>query len=173
MKKFCVILSIVAIFVMLIFGTTYKQTNKDYLRIHIRANSNAQVDQIVKYEIKDKVVNLMTPLVANCESFEQVKECFENSLSDIDNVCNTILKSKGYSYVAKSKLAVEEFPTRSYNGFVLENGFYDAVIVELGEAKGDNWWCVLYPPLCFTNACTGSNVVYKSRILDLINSFKK
>jgi len=173
MKKVIVIVSVIAMVVLLIFGTTYKQVNKDYLRIHIRANSNTQIDQLVKYEIKDSVVQLMTPKVANCESFEDVKDCFEENLSVIDNLCNNILKAKGFNYVAKSKLATEEFPTRTYNGYTLENGFYDAVIIELGEAKGDNWWCVLYPPLCFTNACTGKNVVYKSRILDLINGFKK
>ena len=93
-----------------------------------------------------------------------------NNLSLIDNVANSILKRNGFSYVAKSKLAVEEFPTRSYNGFVLEEGIYDALIVELGEAKGDNWWCVIYPPLCFTSTNTGSNVVYKSRILEMIKN---
>ena len=158
---------------IVIFGTTYKQVNSDYLRIHIRANSNAEVDQLVKYKIKDAVVDALIPYVAECNSFEEVKIMIKEKLYLVDNVANTVLKQNGFNYEAKSKLAEEEFPTRSYNNFVLEAGYYDAIIVELGEAKGDNWWCVVYPPLCFTSSNSGSNVVYKSRIIDMIKNFKK
>ena len=64
----------------------------------------------------------------------------------------------------------EKFPTRVYGEFTLESGYYDAVIVELGEAKGDNWWCVVYPTLCFTG---GENVKYSSLILKVIEEFKQ
>lgn len=173
MKKIGVVISIVVILLIVILGTTYKQVNKDYLRIHIRANSNAEVDQLVKYKIKDEIVVTLTPYIANCESFDDVKIVISANLDLIDLVANNVLKQNGFNYTAKSKLCQEEFPTRTYNGYTLEQGFYDAIIVELGRAEGDNWWCVVYPPLCFTNACTGKNVVYKSRILDLINNFKK
>ena len=153
MKKIGVILSIIIIALMVVFGTTYKEVNKEYLRIHIRANSNAEIDQLVKYKIKDEIVVTITPYIADCT--------------------NSVLVKNGFNYTAKSKLCNEEFPTRTYNGYTLESGFYDALIVELGLAQGDNWWCVVYPPLCFTNACNGSNVVYKSRILELIRNFKK
>lgn len=173
MKKIGVVISIVVILLIVILGTTYKQVNKDYLRIHIRANSNAEVDQLVKYKIKDEIVATLTPYIANCESFDDVKIVIGANLDLIDLVANNVLKQNGFNYTAKSKLCQEEFPTRTYNGYTLEQGFYDAIIVELGRAEGDNWWCVVYPPLCFTNACSGKNVVYKSRILDLINNFKK
>lgn len=173
MKKLGVVISIIAILLIVIVGTTYKQVNKDYLRIHIRANSNAEVDQLVKYKIKDEIVVSLTPYVADCESFDDVKVVVSANLDLIDLVANNVLKQNGFNYTAKSKLCQEEFPTRTYNGYTLEQGFYDAIIVELGKAEGDNWWCVVYPPLCFTNACSGKNVVYKSRILDLINNFKK
>lgn len=172
MKKVGVIVACFAILLIVIFGTTYKEVNKEYLRIHIRANSNLQVDQNVKYKIKDAVVEVLTPHVAMCESFEQVKVVMQENLALIDQTANAILAQNGFSYTAKSKLCQEDFPTRSYNGFTLEAGFYDAIIVELGEAKGDNWWCVVYPPLCFTNTQSGSNVVYKSRIWDMIQKFK-
>lgn len=172
MKKLGIILSCLIIVIIILFGTTYKQTNKDYLRIHIRANSNAEVDQLVKYKIKDAVVQALIPEIAKCENFDDVKITLSNNLSLIDNIANNILYQNGFNYSAKSKLCEEEFPTRNYNGFTLEAGFYDAIIVELGKAEGDNWWCVVYPPLCFTNATTGSNVVYKSRIVDMIEKFK-
>lgn len=172
MKKIAVVLSIIVMLVVIIFGTTYKQVDKEYLRIHIRANSNLQTDQVVKYRIKDAVVEVLTPLVAECNCFEDVKVVINNNLNLIDSVADKVLAQNNFNYKAKSKLAVEEFPTRNYNEFVLESGYYDALIVELGEAKGDNWWCVVYPPLCFVSTNSGSNVVYRSRILDMINSFK-
>ena len=171
MKKVWVILSVIIMLGILIVGTTYKDVNKDYLRIHIRANSNLEIDQLVKYQIKDAIVEALTPHVAGCNSFEDVEQMLCKNLSFVDNVANGVLKRNGFSYYAKSKLASEEFPTRSYNGFVLEEGIYDALIVELGEAEGDNWWCVVYPPLCFTDG--GQGYIYRSKILDIINDFFK
>lgn len=172
MKKLAVLGAVIIILLVIIFGTTYTEVNTEYLRIHIRANSNLEVDQNVKYKIKDHVVQVLTPLVATCDSFESVKNVMSKNLGLIDEVANRVLKQNGFCYTAKSKLCEEEFPTRAYGEFVLEAGFYDAIIVELGEAMGDNWWCVVYPPLCFVSTGSGSNVVYRSRILDLIESWK-
>ena len=171
MKKVWVVLAVIIMGVLVIIGTTYKEVNTEYLRIHIRANSNLEVDQLVKYKIKDAIVETLTPHVASCNSFEDVEAMLENNLNLVDSVANSVLKQNNLNYSAKSKLASEEFPTRSYNGFTLEQGIYDALIVELGKADGDNWWCVIYPPLCFTSTTSGSNVVYKSRILEMIQNF--
>lgn len=171
MKSLWAIISVLVMVGLLIFGTTYKEVNTEYLRIHIRANSNAEVDQIVKYEIKDAIVEALVPYVASCNSFEEVEIMLGGKLELINSVANSVLAKNNLNYTAKSKLASEEFPTRSYNGFVLEQGIYDALIVELGKADGDNWWCVIYPPLCFTSISSGSNVVYKSRILEMIKGF--
>ena len=85
-------------------------------------------------------------------------------------MANEILRQNGFSYSSHAKLCNEYFPTRSYQDLTLDEGFYDALILELGEAKGDNWWCVVYPPLCFVSANpTGEGVVYKSKILHIIN----
>lgn len=173
MKKVWAIFAIIIMGVLLVVGTTYKEVNTQYLRIHIRANSNLQVDQLVKYKIKDAIVEVLTPHVASCDSFDDVKIMLQNNLSLVDNITNSVLKQNNLNYTAKSKLATEEFPTRTYNEFTLEQGIYDALIVELGKAEGDNWWCVIYPPLCFTSTNSGSNVMYKSRILEMIqNCFK-
>ena len=171
MKTAWAIISILIMGVLLIVGSTYKQINTEYLRIHIRANSNLEVDQLVKYKIKDAIVEVLTPHVATCNSFKDVKVMLEGNLSLVDSVANSILKQNNLTYFAKSKLATEEFPTRTYNQFTLHQGIYDALIVELGKAEGDNWWCVIYPPLCFTSTTSGSNVVYKSRILEMIKNF--
>ncbi len=153
-------------------GCTPENDNK-YLRIHIRANSNLSVDQNIKYKIKDDVVNFLTPVVANSTNFEDVKNKIENVKLQIENVCNNCLRLEGFSYKANVKIATEFFPTRAYGKYVLESDFYDALIIELGEAVGDNWWCVVYPPLCFLDAkqLNFSQIKYKSKLIEIVNNF--
>ena len=80
-----------------------------------------------------------------------------------------ILKSNGFNYLSNVKIANEEFPLRVYENITLKEGYYDAVIVELGKAEGDNWWCVMYPPLCFYGET--ENVKYKFKLKEIIDAF--
>lgn len=167
MKKVIICVLSIAVIIGMIFFTTTAKSNEDYLRIHIRANSNSAIDQRVKYQVKDRIVDALIPLLADCESKQESEIIIEKNFPLIESVANSVLRQNGFYYSAKAKLSHEEFPTRSYEGFVLEKGFYDALILELGDAKGDNWWCVVYPPLCFVNGSC-ENVVYKSRIVEII-----
>lgn len=144
-------------------------TDTDYLRIHVRANSNSAIDQQVKYEVKDEVVSYITPFVAECVTKEKAIEVMTAHLSEIEEVCTKALEARGYTYGAHAEIRREEFPTRVYDGVTLEAGIYDALIVELGTGEGDNWWCVIYPPLCFTAA--NGDVEYRSLIYDIIEKF--
>ena len=147
-----------ALAVVVVVGIAVSQVGKDdntldtsnLLRIHIRANSNEVVDQNVKYKIKDAFVDFLTPLVCECKT-----------------------KQEAINYSSKVKVTKEQFPTRVYGEYTVPSGVYDSVIVELGTATGNNWWCVVYPPLCFTNFTNSSNVVYKSKIMEIINKFFK
>lgn len=170
-KISCISFLIVGIIVLSGIGLwSYKaQPKKEYLRIHIRANSNLQTDQSVKYEIKDEVVKFLTPYIAECKTKEQAVNMLNANLNNIEKICDKMLKQKGFNYYSKASVKEEEFPLRVYDGLTLEQGFYDALIVELGSGKGDNWWCVVYPPLCFVGQ--GQSYQYRSKILDVINDF--
>ena len=170
MKKIGVILLTLTICLTLTAGCSYQNNSVEYLRIHIRANSNSQEDQSVKYKIKAEVVNYLTPLITECNSKEQAITLLNLHKLNIEKVCDKVLSDSGFGYKAEVAVRNELFPTRVYGEFTLNEGFYDALIVELGKAKGDNWWCVVYPPLCF--AGNDTNVVYKSKILEIINRFK-
>ena len=172
MKKVCISLILIGIIILsVLVGVAKPQTQTGYLRIHIRAYSNSEEDQLVKYKVKDVVVSLLTPVVAQNETIEQAMASVKKMLNEIEAVTDSVLKENGFDYCASAKLCVEEFPTRVYEGYTLEQGLYDALIINLGEGKGDNWWCVVYPPLCFTSAT--NNFVYKSKILEIINGFFK
>ena len=143
--------------------------NAAYLRVHIRADSNEAAAQSVKYRVRDEVVAFLTPVVAECETKAEAMEKIRENLFGIETVADRVLKANGFSYRAKASLRREQFPTRVYENVTLEAGVYDALILELGSGKGDNWWCVVYPPLCFSAG--GGNVVYKSKIAEIIRDF--
>ena len=170
MKKIGITLILLSIITLTVTASLSNNLNGvEYLRIHIRANSNDTIDQNVKYQVKNAIVDFLTPIVANCSTKEQVVFEINKNKTQMQELANGVLRKAGFNYQSKVAVRNELFPTRVYGDFTLEEGFYDALIVELGEAKGDNWWCVVYPPLCFTGT---ENVKYKSKILEIINSFK-
>lgn len=145
---------------------------QEYLRIHVRANSNSEKDQAVKYEIRDLIVNCLAKAVSSASSKSEAIAAVKKCESAVNGLIEAHLKSKGFNYGSKILIKNESFPTRVYGDgeLVLEAGYYDAVIVELGKAEGENWWCVVYPPLCFTK---GENVTYRSKIYELIKGYGK
>ena len=175
MKNFCitffVIIIIIATAVYLGYYTesSTASAETDYLRIHVRANSNTAEDQEVKYKVKDAVVELLTPYCAQCTDKETAIEVISGITDEIEEVCEEVLRENGMTYGASAEVRTEYFPTRVYGDLTLEDGIYDALIIELGEGSGDNWWCVIYPPLCFTSGT--ADVEYRSLILDIISKF--
>ena len=145
-----------------------------YLRVHIRANSNEECDQAVKYRVRDRIVSYLTLVVADCETKDEAMHAISARLTEVAAVAEKVLAENGYFYGARADLRKEEFPTRVYEendgqSVTLQAGVYDALIVELGSGQGDNWWCVVYPPLCFSGG--NGNVVYKSKIAEIIQKF--
>lgn len=169
MKNILSVIIIIAVSILVIFGIFSKQNKQEYIRIHVRANSNLDIDQNIKYQIKDEIVSYLIPEIANCETRDEFVLMINQNLEKIEQIANEILNKNGFYYGANVKFCKENFPTRSYDGVVLESGIYDSIIVELGTAKGDNWWCVVYPPLCFVSN-KSQDILYKSRILEILKS---
>ena len=166
------------LFVLLTCGVFVLNANKsfkdyDYLRVHIRANSNSEVDQNIKYIIKDKVIDFITPYLIDCDNKGKSVEAIDKLLPEIECLCDRVLFQSGFNYTSKAKIDSEKFPTRRYDNITLEEGVYDALIIELGSGKGDNWWCIVYPPLCFVNKSNLSeqNIKYQSYLLDIIKKY--
>ncbi len=169
-NKICVI---VVLILLLIIGASFLPTAEveyDYLRLHIRANSNSEIDQNIKYKIKDELVEFLTPYFCNVTSKNEAIEIVNNLKEKMSEICVEVLRKNGFNYSANVKINNEYFPTRTYSNTTLESGYYDAVIVELGEAVGDNWWCVMYPPLCFITRENQTEITFKSKIADWFKS---
>ena len=170
MKKLLIVFGLLSLVVVGALNINVNNTY-DYLRLHIRANSNSVVDQNVKYEVKDMVTNFLTPYLANVNSKESAIDVVENLKPVLINKSQKILKDKGFNYSVNVKVNNEYFPARSYDNVTLDAGYYDAVIIELGEADGDNWWCVMYPPLCFVNKNQNTmQINFKSKIIEWFES---
>lgn len=163
------IIAVAAVLCVNSFPPAQNYAENDYLRIHVRANSNSADDQKVKYEVKDEIVAFITPYITRCVTKEAAIDCMNGILPEIESVCERALAERGYYYGARANVRKESFPTRVYGDVTLEAGEYDALIVELGTGKGDNWWCVVYPPLCFTSST--ADFGYRSLVADIIRRF--
>ena len=172
MKKVFSIFIVILTLMLVLFGIFNTTKKEEYIRIHVRANSNLEIDQNIKYKIKDEIVSYLMPKIAECKTKQDFVVCINDNIINLQNLADDILQKNNFDYRSSVKFCAEQFPTRSYDGMVLESGLYDAVIVELGSAKGDNWWCVVYPPLCFVSNKT-QDVMYKSKILEILKSILK
>ncbi len=169
MKKIILCVSIIGVILVLIFACGTKE-KEEYLRIHIRANSNESVDQAMKYKVKDAVVDALIPLLSDVETLEEAKAVTSENFDLIKKVADSVLRENGFEYESSIRLCEEEFPTRQYGDLTLESGVYNALIIDLGSGEGNNWWCLVYPAFCFTSSKNSTNYEYISKILEIIES---
>ena len=120
------------------------------LRFHVLANSNGTRDQAVKEEVKSYVLEMLHDCPAR--SKEELSSYINENKKELEELTNEYLALKGCDYRASISVTKASFPTKAYGDMVLPCGTYDTVQVELGQARGRNWWCVLYPRLCFIDA---------------------
>lgn len=170
MKYILGIISLIGIVLIFVFCPLNQNKDVDYLRIHIRANSNSQEDQEIKYKVKDAVVDALIPVLAEIETFEEAKEVMTQNFELIEKVAGDVLRENGFYYGCSAEIDNEYFPTRVYDGLTLEEGYYDALILNLGSGEGDNWWCLVYPAFCFTQSQNFDNIVYISKIWEIIKN---
>lgn len=119
------------------------------LRFHVLANSDSVADQSVKEEVRDAVGTYLNPLLEESESLDETKEIIDNHMEEIVEVAKNTLKSNGYGYEVTAHITETEFPEKTYGAYTFPKGKYEALQIIIGEGKGKNWWCVLYPNMCF------------------------
>lgn len=138
--------------------TVISQIPQESIRLRILANSDGAADQLVKRRVRDAVVEQMNGWVAqldNPQSLEEARRIIREHLPAIEEQVGQTLKQYGKNYDYQVELGTVPFPTKMYGGAVYPAGDYEALRVTLGEGKGKNWWCVLFPPLCFIDAGSG------------------
>lgn len=163
-RTVCVLLSAAIIFCFLSIFSGCKDNNTydgELLRLHIRAHSNEARDQAVKLKVRDEVNAYIVDNI-ECSSFDAAYREIGLRLDALSALATRVLRANGFGYSARARLVNEYFPARLYRDVTVREGYYDALIIELGSGKGDNWWCVVYPPLCY-----GEDFKYKSFFAEL------
>ena len=129
--------------------------SESVFRLHVIANSDSKEDQDLKYKVRDSLLEYMNNICKNCSSKEEAISLVEKNKENFKKIAEDTIKSEGYSYTVNINVGNFKFPTKTYGDISLPAGFYDALRVEIGEAKGQNWWCVMFPPLCFVDISSG------------------
>lgn len=132
--------------------STASEDYKDKLiRFHVIANSDSDEDQNLKLKVRDAVINYLQPKLLESESIEESESIIKSEYDELEKISKNIILENGYNYDVKIGIDYSEFPTKQYSNIVLPAGEYKALRIIIGEGKGKNWWCVMFPPLCFVD----------------------
>ena len=124
----------------------------EVVRFHVIGNSDLKTDQELKLKIKDKITKELEPLIRNANSVEEARLILSDNLTYMEELSKELISANGFEYSAKASLEYDYFPLKVYGDIALPPGNYEAVRIELGDAKGQNWWCLMFPPLCFVDS---------------------
>ena len=122
------------------------------VRLHVLANSDSEADQALKLKVRDEILAYTSPKVIDSSNREEAIEILQGELDNIKKIAKEVVKSEGYEYSVDVTLTLEDYPTRNYESMSFPSGEYVSLRVLIGEAEGQNWWCVLFPPLCLSAA---------------------
>lgn len=129
--------------------------SKSVFRLHVIANSDSDEDQSLKLQVRDKLLDYMNSITANVSSKDDAIKIAQEHQKDFQIIAEQTILDKGYSYPVTVEIGNSEFPTKHYGDITLPSGYYDALRVKIGDACGHNWWCVMFPPLCFVDVTSG------------------
>ena len=121
---------------------------EDTIRLHILANSNSDEDQNLKIKIRDRLISEYGNILSKFETKDEAEIILQNLLPQITESVNLWISEFGFNYKAEAVIGIEWYETRDYDNFSLPCGYYTSLKIMIGEAEGNNWWCVMYPPLC-------------------------
>ncbi len=125
------------------------------IRFHVLANSDSDEDQELKLKVRDEVIKYMSPILDKSKSLDESRAILKNNQDKVIEIAEKVIKEEGYNYSVQTELKRENFPVKTYGNITLPEGEYEAFRILIGEAKGQNWWCVMFPPLCFVDMTKG------------------
>lgn len=124
----------------------------EIIRFHVRANSDLEVDQKLKLKVRDEILDQMQDKFKDVDSIEESREIILSNLDEIEEISRKVIAENDKDYEVKANLLMEEFPVRKYGTMIYPQGDYETLLVTIGKGQGQNWWCVMFPPLCFVDA---------------------
>ncbi|KXG76197.1 stage II sporulation protein R [Thermotalea metallivorans] len=175
-QKRCIMgLVLIAMVTVGLYGFTADvyQNQKSYkdslIRFHVLANSDAPEDQALKLKVRDRIIDVMNPKFEQSKSLDETREIIRRNLKEIEAAAADEIQKSGKNYTVKATLGDAVFPTKNYGSITLPAGTYEALRVVIGKGEGSNWWCVLFPPLCFIDMEKGlTNEKTKQELMSVL-----
>ena len=157
--RFLLMLSLFTIFILFsVFSyveAVSEEISNSVFRLHVIANSDSEEDQNLKYKVRDSLLKYMNSLCSDVSSKQEAILIAQNHVNDFENIAREVISDNGYNYSVSVEIGKYDFPTKEYGDVTLPAGIYDALRVKIGSATGHNWWCVMFPPLCFVDVSSG------------------
>lgn len=171
MKKLIISFILIIAFYMMIGHVSSLAIPDDALRIRVIANSNSAYDQEIKSIVKEATQKRLYELLKNTKGVDKARNIINNNILSLDTDINKILKDLDYNLGYDINFGMNYFPEKEYKGTTYNEGYYESLVITLGSGGGDNWWCVLFPPLCLIEAEESSEVEYTSYVKELIEKY--
>lgn len=170
MKKIILILTlIIAVFIYKEIKNNEVIIPDTAIRLRVIPNSNSVLDQNMKNKVKKYLENNTYNLIKDEDSKEVAREKIKNNIPKTKEDIEKIFNENNYSMNFSINYGLNYFPEKEYRGLKYEEGYYESVVISIGKAEGDNWWCVLFPNLCLADLENTNDVEYKSWIVEKIN----
>ena len=159
LKKIFLLLSLLFIYILVFFISYATSVTSDLsnsvFRLHVIANSNSEEDQNLKYLVRDALLKYMSSISENINTKEEAMLVAQNNIEKFQEIAENVIIENGYNYSVCVEIGNYSFPTKKYGDISLPAGLYDALRVKIGDASGENWWCVMFPSLCFVDVSNG------------------
>lgn len=157
MKKAGVALCVIFCGILLMFvpaGHYQSVIAENVLRLHVVANSDSPRDQALKLDVRDSILDFLSGPLKDCATRQESEAVIRELLPGIEATARQLLRSRGCDYTVKASLGEDYFPEKAYGEMTFPRGYYESLTIHIGKSRGRNWWCVLFPSLCFTDAVT-------------------
>lgn len=159
LSKFFIIFLLLAIFILLSANSYVNAVSSNIadgvFRLHVIANSDSVEDQNLKYKVRDALLDYMNSICSDVSSKEDAMNIASEHLKDFKAIAENVIYENNYTYPVSVEIGKYDFPTKNYGDVSIPAGIYDALRVKIGKASGKNWWCVMFPPLCFVDVSSG------------------
>lgn len=145
----------------------YEEIVDKIIRFHVIANSNSDEDQELKLKVRDRVIEYVSDKLKNSKSLDESREFINNNKKNIEDIANAVISENGYSYKVNSSISKVNFPDKVYGDVIFPQGEYEAYRIIIGEGNGENWWCVMFPPLCFVDGT--KEAIDSTKVIDSLS----
>lgn len=133
----------------------YDEIKDKLIRFHVIANSDSDEDQAVKLLVRDEVIDYINVQLKDATGIDEARDILKDNIEEVNNIAVNILRENGFDYEANTMISNENFPDKVYGDYLFPQGNYEAFRIIIGNGEGHNWWCVMFPPLCFTDITSG------------------